>query len=253
MSPFPRLGAWFESAFTAGIVGVLAGAAMLLQSPRPAPFRGTGAPRVGRPNGPILDVPRAHGSLVIDGDTDDPGWSASPPPARTGAFRLAHGTPACPYSEARLVWQGAYLYLALYAADQDIRSGMGTSSRGSADGFRVTWTHDDTDYVLDVSPDGKTVASLRSPRDAAPRAWPSGTHVGFERDGTIDDPSDIDEEWLIEMAIPFAALGMRGETGESVGFTLQRCDATEGGVALACAGWGEEEDGKDSRGRLVLQ
>ena len=68
-----------------------------------------------------------------------------------------------------------------------------------------------------------------------------------ERDGTLNDPRDTDEEWVIEMAVPFEALGMQGEAGETIGLALRRCD-TPKGSSRVCRSWG---DGPD-KARIVL-
>jgi hypothetical protein len=60
----------------------------------------------------------------------------------------------------------------------------------------------------------------------------------------------MDEEWVIEMAIPFESLGMRGEPGESVGFSVRRCDTPKGSPRV-CAGWGEPT-AETALGTLVL-
>ena len=68
-------------------------------------------------------------------------------------------------------------------------------------------------------------------------------HVQFdELDGTMNLSSDDDEEWVIEMAIPLKALGIRGEKGERVGLTLGRCDSTHRGPRVFAA-WGRAGDG----------
>jgi hypothetical protein len=58
----------------------------------------------------------------------------------------------------------------------------------------------------------------------------------------------MDEEWVIEMAIPFESLGLKGERGESIGFAVRRCDTPKGGGRV-CGSWGEG----DARGRIVLE
>src|ERR1700722_16832467 len=68
----------------------------------------------------VLHVPHAPGAILLDGDTDDLGWTGSTPPARTRDFELANGAPARPFSEVRTVWGDGYLYLCLYAADENI-------------------------------------------------------------------------------------------------------------------------------------
>jgi hypothetical protein len=73
--------------------------------------------------------------------------------------------------------------------------------------------------------------------------------VAVDRDGTLDDESDEDEEWIVEMAIPMEALGLEGVSGERVGLELRRCDrlrSADGTSRRTCATWG------DRHSQLVL-
>jgi hypothetical protein len=204
-------------------------------------------PRVAAPNGVVLRVPHMAGGIVLDDDTDDPGWTGQAGPARTGPFLTASGTPARPYSETRLVWGDGHLYLALYAADEDIRS-VTAEADGPLwldDSFRLVFTHGDVEYAIEVSPTGTLTDAIRSRgEEAFDYSWNSGAHVSHEQDGTLNDSTDSDEEWAIEMAIPFDVLGMRGERGERVGFTARRCD-TPRNEARVCASWGEGVSGAE--------
>jgi hypothetical protein len=214
--------------------GVL-GARGLLARPR-APAR---ALLGGAAAAATLHVPHLPGTIVLDGDTDDPGWIRSPGPARTGPFVDAAGVESRPYSEARTVWGDGHLYFSLYAADEDIRSR--TSERDGPlwldDSFRLVFTQPDGERSIEVSPRGVITDARRSPGGAFDYAWESGAHVSPEVDGTVNDARDSDEEWVIEMAIPFEALGMNGERGETIGFSVQRCD-TPKGAARVCSAWG---------------
>jgi hypothetical protein len=218
----------------AAAVGV-AGALGTLHAFRGVPERVVHASTLPDSDGasPVLRVPRARASIVLDGDSDDPGWTAPPGPGRTGPFRFASGARARPYADARMVWGDGQLYVLLYAADEDIRS------RGER--FRLTFSRGGRSFALDVAPDGQVRGTVRDERGAL-GGWPSGAHASREIDGTLDDPRDRDEEWSVELALPLASLGMKGERGESAGFSVTRC------VAGACGGWGDPEGG-----RLVLE
>jgi hypothetical protein len=218
------------------------------RSPREHAAMGTSASS--RDASVTLRVPHLPASIVLDGDTDDPGWTSPPGPARTGPFLLPSGVPARPYSNARAVWGDGHLYLALYAADEDIRSRT-TEHDGPVwldDSFRVVFTQGDTEKAIEVSPRGVVTDAMRTSGGAFDYAWESGAHVSPELDGTLDDPKDADEEWVIEMAIPFDALGMRGKRGETIGFSVRRCDVPKGSSRV-CAGWGEGQ----ARGELRLE
>jgi hypothetical protein len=197
----------------------------------------------------VLRVPHLPGSITLDGDTDDPGWTQAPGPARTGPFVLASGAEARPYSDARLLWGDGHLYLALYAADEDVRTrtDQPDGPHWLDDSFRLTFSRGDVEYAIEVSPKGVITDAVRRSGGAFDYSWSSGAHVSPELDGTINKSDDLDEEWVIEMAIPFESLGMKGERGESIGLSVRRCD-TPKGAQRTCGSWGEG----DARGRIVL-
>ncbi|HEY1954390.1 MAG TPA: hypothetical protein VGH28_02235 [Polyangiaceae bacterium] len=173
----------------------------------------------------VLHVPHLVGAIVLDGDMDDPGWVRPPGPVQTGEFLLENGEPARPHSHARLVWGGEYLYMAVLASDEDIES---------SDAVHFVFFQGDVEHAMDVTPRGVITGSIH------------GVHVSTEIDGTIDQPHNFDEEWALELAIPFESLGMRGERGENIGLTLSRCDTPKDGHRV-CAGWGDRR-----KGRIVL-
>lgn len=206
----------------------------------------------------VLKVPHAQGNIVLDGDMDDPGWTRAS--ARTQAFVGPDGvSPARPHSEARIVWGDGYLYLGLYAADEDIRAEStehDTLAPGD-DAFTVTFSDGRMERVIEVSPVGtlKDGARRAGTGGQLDLAWESEAHVSIEHDGTPNHPGDKDEEWVIEMAIPLEALGMVGQKGESVALSLRRCDTLRSG-AVSCGTWGEASaDPADParRGVIVLE
>jgi hypothetical protein len=193
----------------------------------------------------VLRVPHIPGSITLDGDTDDPGWTKPPGPARTGAFLLANGETARPYSDTRMLWGDGHLYLALYAADEDIRSrtDQADGPLWLDDSFRLVFSRGDVDYAIEVSPKGIVTDAVRKAGGEYDYSWSSRVHVSPELDGTLNKPDDMDEEWVIEMALPFESIGLKGEPGETLGFSVKRCD-TPKKSARVCAGW---------EGRLVLE
>ena len=186
----------------------------------------------------VLRVPHAPGPIALDGDNDDPGWTRAPGPARTGPFAQAGGADARPYSDARLLWGDGYLYVLLYAADDDIQS--------REDAFRLRFSRSGVEYAIDVSADGAVADTAHDAHGASDPTWRSGAHVSREIDGTIDDARDGDEEWSVEMAVPLASLGMKGAAGETAGFAVERFDASR---ERPCGQWGEAGEG----GRLVIE
>ncbi|HEX8790191.1 MAG TPA: hypothetical protein VF765_04515, partial [Polyangiaceae bacterium] len=93
-------------------------------------------------NDRLLHVPHMPGSITLDGDTDDPGWTSQPGPGRTGDFEFDNGAPGRPFSEVRLVWGDGYLYLSLYASDENIqtRTHEPDGPLWLDDAFRVVFT-----------------------------------------------------------------------------------------------------------------
>jgi hypothetical protein len=156
-----------------------------------------------------LRVPKLAAPIALDGETDDPGWRQV---ARTGTFLTEAGEPARPYSDARFVWGDGKLWVLLYAADEDIRS---------TDSFHL----DIASHSFDVSPLGKVTLD--------------GALSAHDLDGTLDDPKDDDEEWVLELAIPLAALGVEPKSGARLPIAIHRCD-TPKGSAKTCAQWGEQ-------------
>lgn len=197
----------------------------------------------------VLHVPHMAGSITLDGDTDDPGWTWQPGPARTGDFEFENGALARPYSEVRFVWGDGYLYLCLYASDDDIetRTHEPDGPLWLDDSFRMVFTQGDVEYAIEVSPEAVVTDSIRRGGGKWDYSWNAGVHASKEWDGTLNDDRNMDEEWVIEMAVPFESIGLEGKPGESIGFAVHRCD-TPKRESRVCASWGEN----DRKGRLVL-
>src|SRR5665213_325220 len=121
------------------------------------------------PDAAVLGVPHVQGSITLDGDSDDTGWRG--PTARTHSFVAADGlTPVHPDTEARLVWGDGFLYLNLYAADEDIHA-LGTKPDGIAAGddvFHLVFTDRDHVRSIDVSPLGVISDGIQAVGSTAP-------------------------------------------------------------------------------------
>lgn len=220
--------------FGARLVARTEARAVARTGPKPAPVD---------PSAVMLRVPHLKGSVALDGDLDDVAWKGDV--ARTGAFVAPNGTPARPYSDARLVWGDGHLYLALYAADEDVRAQQRDPDAPVYldDSFHFEFETGDGVRSFDVN-------ALGVVTDAAGRdySWNAGVHVSTELDGTLNDARDDDEEWALEIAIPLDSLGLEGKKGERVGFSIKRCDTPKHG-AKSCGTWA----GPDQRGAIVLE
>ncbi len=139
----------------------------------------------GAPAPIYLQVPHVHEAFHPEGKADEPFWTRRA--ARTGAFVDVSGRPARPFAEAHFAWDATGLRVALYAADSDITTG---------DVFRLS--------LATLAAGSKEATVALTP--TATRGFGAGK-VGVDLDGTWNDPSDDDEEWVVEVAIPWAALG----------------------------------------------
>jgi hypothetical protein len=136
----------------------------------------------------------ARVEVKLDGELDEPAWNHT---ALRGVFVDATGAIARPYSEIRLLRDDTRLVVALYAADEDIRS-------------------TDT-FELVAGALATTITPLGVASD--PRV-----QVKVDTDGTIDQPVDDDEEWVVEATMPLAALGP-----PPIAITASRCDVVKSG------------------------
>jgi hypothetical protein len=207
---------------------------------RPAETVATAAP----PPDAVLGVPKVTEKIVTDGEAEEKAWNSS---GRTGSFRDATGALARPSSEARFLWDATNLYLLLYAADEDIQAKV-TEHDGAVwqdDAFSVVIAPagESGVYTVDVSARGTVTDARRGADGKLDTTWESGAAVGVDRDGTLNESKDSDEEWVVEAAIPWAKLGITPAPGTRIGVALRRCD-TPKGAARTCAGWGEEKNGR---------
>jgi hypothetical protein len=182
-----------------------------------------------------LIVPRAVGSVTINAEITDSAWTSGPI-ARTGAFGSK------PYSDARLVWKDDALYMVLYAADEDLRATDAHHDEPMwlADSYRVAFKRDGHESVIEISPSGELTDMRRDNGGVFDTSWESGAKIAIDRDGTLNDSKDNDEEWVVEMALPLSSIGLTGKVGEHIECSITRCDLSRGSSKRECATWGHE-------------
>jgi hypothetical protein len=206
-----------------------------------------------------LRAPQVREPIPINAETEGKKvWE--PEAGGTGVFKDATGNGMVPYTEAKARWMPGTLYLLLYAGDLDLEGSV-TSRDGPVsrdDSFHIELGHGEHVYTLDVSVLG-TIADAdcagavadgngNAERRCDPR-WDSHAVVAVDRDGTLNRVGDNDEEWVVEMAIPLASLGMAAaRDGDRAPFAISRCEVGKGGRG-ACGGFGT---GK-VRGEIVLE
>ena len=151
-------------------------------------------------------IPAISGPIEVNGEWSEPDWSKR---ALREQFLGDDGQLARPSSEVRWLHDESNLYVGLYAADDNMLS---------SDAFDLT------------------VGKVQMRIDAAGTVTPdiTGVRVGIDRDGTLDEPSNYDEEWVLEIAIPLAQVGLAVGTYAEV--KASRCDLPKNGTKR-CGQW----------------
>ncbi len=198
------------------VVGVKVAQKPVLPEATSAPAIAAGSARA------MLVVPRAATAIKIDGEPEDPAWTAKEL-LRTPAFSER------PYSDARFTVRDGNLYVLLYAADEDLHAAP-VSHDGplwTADAMRVILTprRDGREYVVEVSPAG-TLSDYTRMGAANDASWESAAKVGIDLDGVLDQPGS-DEEWVAELSIPLDSLGPL-DPPSTLGLRVERTDVSNG-------------------------
>lgn len=189
-----------------------------------------------------LHVPHAKSAVPLRAELDEGDWLKET--ARTNAFVNTDGSPTRPYSDARLLWADGNLYVGLYAADENIVTTVKENDQPLwiQDSFHLAFEVGGVKSTIDVSPLGVMTDGRSTNGGAVDWNWSSGAKVDVEHDGTPNDPSDDDEEWVVAMQIPLAALGVEAKPGVKIGFSAHRCDEPRKG-ARVCGAFGEMPPG----------
>jgi hypothetical protein len=189
----------------------------------------------------VLHVPRVAAPIPINAETEGKKqWEGER--GNTPNFVDEAGKGMVPYTEARLRWGDGKLYLLLYAGDLDLEGTVeerdGPVERD--DSFRLEFPSAPETRVIAVSVLGVVADRVcaGSARDArCDSSWDSHAEVAVDRDGTLNKIGDNDEEWVVEMAIPLASLGVSAAApGTRIPFSVGRCEVGHG--PQSCGGWG---------------
>jgi hypothetical protein len=198
----------------------------------------------------FLHIPKTASPIVINAEVEGKSvWESEQ--GCTQNLKDEAGQGMVPYTQAKLRWSEDRLYLLLYAGDLDLQ-GRVTEPDGPVtkdDSFQLELGAPDV-RKISVSVLGTVADALCSGAGAARSCdsrWQSHAEVAVDRDGTLNTLGDNDEEWVVEMAVPFASLGIsRPQPGMRIPFSIRRCEVGQRGVR-ACGGWGTA-----SRGELLL-
>jgi len=153
----------------------------------------------------------------LDGKLDDACWQEAPWTADFGDIEGAKKPPPRLRTRAKMCWDDTAFYFAFELEEPNVFATLRA---------RDSVIFQDNDIELFLDPDGDTHAYyeleinaygtewdlfLRKPyRDTANAAlhgWDiAGLRTAVHVDGTIDDPTDTDRGWTVEVAIPWPAL-----------------------------------------------
>jgi hypothetical protein len=207
------------------LVGVV-----LLAACRKAP---PAAPAPPRCETATLIARQATDPMELDGELLEPTWLAA---KSTGAFaNVVDGGPIAPHTELRATWTTDALHLAIYAADEDLTELDAVAIRlENGAGVPVT---------LEVTPKN----TLR----CAGCMLPEGAKLAVDVDeGTFDDRSDEDEEWVAELQLPWKGLGY-SRAPQSLRLNAWRTDVPKGARARTLS-WVPRCNGAPGWGQVTL-
>jgi hypothetical protein len=158
---------------------------------------------------PEYHVKRTKTPPKVDGDLSDPVWKQATPVTLVTSF---DGHPGTAKTVARLVYDDRYLYVAFDCDDPDV---WGTMYKRDDS----IYTQDAVEIFLDANADLKTYNELEvSPnntifdayfparREGMDLSWDSQMTSAVKVNGTLNNASDTDHGWSVEMRIPFAQL-----------------------------------------------
>ena len=150
----------------------------------------------------------------LDGKLDDAVWAQAP---TTGPFtNTLNGAATEQKTEAKLLWDNKFLYVAFENQDSDIWGSL--TKRDDK-----LWTQEADELMIDADGNGKTYVELQVAPNGTifdtylpsyrkyedtldpkkkPYSWNSKMQAKVAVDGTLNKREDKDKGWTVEMAIP---------------------------------------------------
>ena len=184
---------------------------------------------------PPVSIPYATVPPVIDGKFEgEEAWK--------GALKLdpfvntMNGRAVPTVTNVYLMWDADHLYVAAEAKDDNLKSPYTEhdDELWKADAFEMFLDPkgDKKDYYeLQVNPKGVIFDSHLPQYRKNQNEWSSNMTAVVVMDGTLNDESDTDKGWTIEIAVPFASMTAGGGSppnpGDSWAINFFRVDATK--------------------------
>jgi hypothetical protein len=188
---------------------------------------------------PEVVVPRATSELAIDGLLDEADWGRA---LRTDAFvNATDGSQGAPSTKARLLYDEATLYVAFECDDDHLHSTFTKRDE-------PLWTQDAVEvfidprgrgrdyYEIQVSPAGTIFDTLVHSHPRRDDSYDAGAKAAVQIRGSLNDESDVDQGWTVELAVPLTGLGgAKVDLGVSWRLNMFRLDDRRRGRAFL--GW----------------
>ena len=151
--------------------------------------------------------------IVIDGSADEPAWQQTAPVALWDVRYIDDPQPHTYPTEARMLWDDDHLYIFMLATDPDVWSTLPDRDDWLWDEEVVEIFFDPMGEALDYAEievnSRNTIVDLlvtRSPRRESFFEWSPEMECAVQVGGTLNDPSDEDQFWSMELAMPWQAL-----------------------------------------------
>jgi hypothetical protein len=237
------------------VVGIVMGCCSLALAQSPA----TWGPPFSLDKAQAYPCSRADKPIVIDGVLDDPAWAAATqiehfmvaPRFDWTAFSMLPARQARSLTRVKLMWDDKYLYMGAEMEDRDLYcvTPAGHDRPFGADDIIELFLKPSDEkpwyWELHVVPSGGTRDYFYARRNSGPdtrwKPYNSGMQAKVTLSGTLGDWTDRDNEWLVEMRVPWSAFdrwGGQPKVGDTWRFLLSRYDYSvylEDGTELSAA------------------
>jgi len=182
------------------------------------------------------DCPFSETPIAVDGELNEPVWAK----AKTISFVIPPSfKEPISKTEAKIVYDKDFLYVAFKAYDEDIWSlfterDSSTCSEDVLEVFFKTDPAKDPYFNFEINALGTVLDAYNVKRNAAGnyKRWSqwdcAGLKTAIKIKGTLNNWTDRDEYWVLEVAIPFASIptlgGKAPVKGDKWCFNLARYD-----------------------------
>ena len=192
----------------------------------PAPVSPTGQASTGQTSAgvPVYEALHAAAPPSVDGSLDDPAWREAPWTEPFVDIRGSDWPDPHILTRAKIVWDERFLYVGAELEEPHLWATL-------ADRDAIVYREHDFEVFLDPDGDGLAYYELEinalgtefdlfldrpyRRQGKANIAWDmEGLRTAVHLDGTLNDPSDEDIGWSVEIAIPWSALRPPGAPAE---------------------------------------